>query len=57
MNELNAIKTNIKLTYSWRHHSLVMVGVHTDAVTFEVKGKLAVLHMFQLVLMKVRPSP
>ena len=46
-----------QLTYSGGDNPFVMVRVHTDAVVFEVKGKLAELAVFQLVLVQVRPPP
>lgn len=45
------------LTYTRRHHSLVVIGVDTHIVTLEVKGKLAVFDMLQFILMQVRPPP
>ncbi len=40
-----------------RRHPLIVVGVHTHAVVLQVEGKLTELHVFQLVLMKVGPTP
>lgn len=34
-----------------------MIGVHAHTVTLEVKGKLAVFHVLQFILMQVRPAP
>lgn len=49
--------SHLKLTYPRRHHSLIVIRVHTDAVTLQIKGKLTVLDMFQLVLVKIWPPP
>lgn len=34
------------LTDAWRDDPLVVVGVDTNIVTFQVKGILAIFHMF-----------
>ena len=36
---------------------LVVVGVDADRIGLEVEGVLAVLDLFQLVLVQVRPTP
>lgn len=43
---------------TWRLHSLVMVGIDTHFILFEVEGELAGLDGPQLVVaVKVGPSP
>ena len=37
--------------------SLVMVGIHTDRVGFQVESVLAILDLLQLILVQVWPSP
>lgn len=39
------------------HHPLIVVGVHTDAVVFQVEGELTELDMFEFVLVQVGPTP
>ena len=39
-----------QLTYSRRDNPFIMIGVHTNAVLFQVKGELAELAVFQLIL-------
>lgn len=34
-----------------------MIRVDTYAVTLQIKGKLAVFDMLQLILVEIRPSP
>ncbi len=38
-------------------HPLVVVRVHAHAVILQVEGKLTELHVFELVLMEVGPTP
>lgn len=45
------------VTDSWRYHSLIMIGIHTDRITLEVKSILAEFDMLQLIFMQVWPSP
>lgn len=44
-------------TYSWWHDSFIVVGIDTNRVTLEVERKLAVLDMFQLIFVQIRPTP
>ena len=38
-------------------HPLVVVGVHAHRVGLEIEGVLAILHLLQLILVQVWPSP
>jgi hypothetical protein len=44
-------------TYTRRYNPLVMIRIDAYRVTLEIKRVLAVLEMFELVLMQIRPAP
>lgn len=40
-----------------RHHTLIVVGVHTHVIILQIERILTELDMFEFILVKVRPSP
>lgn len=51
------LQRQARQVYTGRHHPLVVVRIHAHRVTLQVKRKLAVLHVLQLVLVQIRPAP
>lgn len=51
------LQRQARQVYTGRHHPLVVVRIHAHRVTFQVKRKLAVFHVLQLVLVQIGPAP
>lgn len=60
-NDNNVMQVDYKdqweFTNSRWNNSFIMIWVHTNWITFEVKSKLAKFHVFQLIFMQIRPPP
>ena len=44
-------------TDAWRYDSFIVVRIHTNRITLQVKSKLTKLDMFELILMQIWPPP
>jgi len=51
------IQFTATVTYACRNNALIVVGVDANAISFQVKRKLADFAMFHLILMYIRPAP
>lgn len=55
--KINYYMRVIAHTYAGRHHSFIMIGIHTYGIALQIESELAVFYVFQFVLVQIRPSP
>lgn len=51
------LQTETRQVYTWRHYSLIVVGIDAHRIALQIKRKLAVFHVLQFVFVQIRPSP